>query len=91
MNNFDTSFNWVDFTISLQIKGNLTSSTSRILTLGRSPSNFEGELTFSIANNKLQFWDHGNNAVGFGFADSITGIGSISSGRIIVSFASKMQ
>eukprot|EP01035_Chromulina_nebulosa_P022762 gene22762-29471_t len=80
VNNFDTSFNWVDFTISLQIKGNLTSSTTRILTLGRSPSNFEGELTFSIVNNKLQFWDYGNNAVGLGFADSITGIGSISSG-----------
>ena len=81
MNNFDTTFQWVDFTISLRVRGTTsTSLTTRILTLGRTPTNFEGELAFSIVNKKLQFWDHGTSAEGYGFADGITGTGSISSG-----------
>ena len=83
VNNFDTTFQWVNFTISVVVQGITSPSlTGNIVTLGRNQNNFNGELVLSIVNQKLRFWDFVSDAVGFGFTDSSisNGIGTINSG-----------
>jgi hypothetical protein len=82
VNNFDTSFQWNYFTISAWIKASTSPTTvSSIVSLGRSPTNYDGEFVLSITKQKLAFFDY-SDATGLGFSRS--GFKTISSGKIII-------
>jgi hypothetical protein len=78
VNNFDTSFQWNYFTISAWIKASTSPTTfSSIVSLGRSPTNFNGQFVFSISNQKLSFFD--------GSDESLLGWGFLGSGKTVLS------
>ena len=66
-NHLNTSSNLRNFTASLWVTTSIPSSI--FVSLGRTPSNFDGEFEFGVSGNVLNFWDYSYGA-GFGLSGS---------------------
>ena len=52
------------FSISLWVNPTSTSSEAYLLSLGRSPTNFDGELILEISNSEAYYWEYGQGNYG---------------------------
>lgn len=66
-NAVSTTTNWNNFTVAMWIT--TKTSSSSLISLGRTPSNFDGEFVFKIESKKLSFFDYSYDT-SFGFVGS---------------------
>ena len=74
-NHLNTSSNLRNFTASLWVTTAVSSSI--FVSLGRTPSNFDGEFEIGVSGNVLNFWD---NSYGAGFGQSGSSSSNVANG-----------